>query len=449
MKLLTAVRMLDFAAMRRLWELGHEPLAAFLLAASLLSAIVLSHPLPAPNNDDEPFIKEVFESTPADKKPDAVTVAPAAVETDSAPPPWLEYRIRRGDTMARILKTLGADAAAQDYLLAQKFKSYRKLRRGDHLEFRLDDERQLSALRYKTSRDYYLHAGRDEHGAWWANEAPPTLITVTRNAGGRIESSLFAAADQAGFSDRAIDLLIVALETQVDFHRDTRNGDSFRAIYTEIQDEDGESLGAGQLLAFEYTSHINPSRPRAIRGMTWDGKNSGYYSSAGESLQGAFLRAPLKFRRISSKFTNRRYHPVLKKWRAHRGVDYAARSGTPVRATADGVISKVARERGYGKMVMIKHYNTYTTLYGHMSRFAKNMRRGKKVKQGQIIGYVGQTGLATGPHLHYEFRVRGKHKDPLSQSVPRVLPPLKGQELKDFQAHIAPLAEQLQGIAIP
>lgn len=445
--------MIDLTA-RRLWDACHEALSAFLLAVAVLALIVLLNPVSVPTDEDRQLDKELFEFDEAPSEttvPDLAAKPPAISEEDAVPqpPPWLEYRIRRGDTMARILKTIGADRTAQDYLLAQKLKSYRKLRRGDHLQFRLDDERQLAALRYKTSRDYYLHAGRDENGVWWANEAPPVLTTVVRKAGGQIESSLFAAADRAGFSNRAIDLLISALETQVDFHRDTRKGDSFRAIYTEALDEDGEALGAGQLLAFEYTSLLNPKKPHRLRGMAWNGKNSGYYSQAGQSLQGAFLRAPLKFRRISSKFTRRRYHPVLKKWRAHRGVDYAAATGTPVRATADGVVSKIARERGYGNVVLIKHYNVYTTVYGHLRRFAKNMRRGRKVRQGQVIGYVGQTGLATGPHLHYEFRIRGKHKDPLSQSVPKVLPPLKGQELKSFQAHAAPLAAQLHEIAIP
>ena len=231
----------------------------------------------------------------------------------------------------------------------------------------------------------------------------------------------------------------------MDFHRDTRPNDSFRALYTEMRDEDGEVIGAGELLAFEYLSRLKPKSPRVIRGARHDGE---YYSSEGESLRGAFLRAPLKFRRISSKFTHRRFHPVLKKWRPHRGVDYAARTGTPVRTTADGVVSLVARRRGYGNVVMIKHLNIYTTVYAHLSRFAKGMRGGRKVRQGEVIGYVGQTGLATGPHLHYEFRVRGKHKDPLSEAVPKVLPPLKGDALKKFQDASAPLFAQLDAAVL-
>ena len=436
------------------------PLSAFLLAISLLFIIVLSHP-PTTQSEDYEYSEEFADldyiaatnKEAADKNilPFAEESAAESAEEnnkEAEKPSWLEYKIKRGDTMDKILGKIGADKEARNFLNIQDLKSYRRLRRGDYLQFRLNEQQQLVALRYKTSPDYYLHAGRDDNGELWAKEMPPVLLTVTRQSGGLIESSLFAAADTAGISDSAIDLLITALETQVDFHRDTRKGDSFRATYTETQDEDGKIIGAGKLIAFEYISLLRPKKPNEIAGVYWEGKNTGYYSLEGESLQGAFLRAPLKFRRISSRFTNRRFHPVLKKWRAHRGVDYAAPSGTPVRATADGTISLVARQRGYGKVVMIKHHNIYTTVYAHLRGFAKNTRRGRKVRQGQVIGYVGQTGLATGPHLHYEFRVRGKHKNPLSSSVPKVRPPLKGEELNQFIAYATPLITQMGEIKI-
>ena len=369
-------------------------------------------------------------------------------EIENAPPPWLEYRIRRGDTIGRILPAIYADEEAHNFLVGQKMKTYRKLRRGDYLQFRLDEQGRLAALRYKTSPEYYFVAERDEFGVWRAQESPPNLLTITMAVGGTIDNSLFAAADKVGFSDGAINLLIEALETHVDFYRDTRKNDTFRAIYTEITDDDGDIIGVGQLLAFEYVSLLKPRAPRTIRG-AWDTRHRGYYSPSGESMQGAFLRAPLKFRRISSRFTKRRFHPVLKRWRPHRGVDYAARTGTPVRATADGVVTKVGRDRGYGNVVMIKHFNIYTTVYAHLRRFAKGIRRDRKVEQGRVIGYVGQTGLATGPHLHYEFRVRGKHIDPLSAAVPKVLPPLAGEALEDFQQRTAAIFVQLDAVSLP
>lgn len=437
------------------WDELREPIIAFISAFVLLFAVIATNQPPVDDYQDSDFADfadlpqqtgEELESETAGAELASLPEGEESLTPSEPPKPaWLEYKIRRGDTMARILGKISADETAREYLLAQKFKTYRRLRRGDRLQFQLKDGR-LSALRYKTSPEYYLHAAIDETGKWHASEAPPVLKTVTRAVGGIIESSLFAAADKAGFSDGAINSLIEALETRVDFHRDTRPNDSFRAVYDETQDEDGEIIGTGQLLAFEYISLLKPDKPRVIRA-AWSGED--YYSDNGEGMRGAFLRAPLKFRRISSRFSRNRLHPVLKTWRPHRGVDYAAPTGTPVRATANGTISKVARERGYGRVVMIRHMNIYTTVYAHLSRFGKGVKRGRKVQQGQIIGYVGQTGLATGPHLHYEFRVRGKHKDPLSAAVPKILPPLKGEALTKFKQQSAPLFAQLDAIPQP
>ncbi len=430
---------------------------AFCIAASLLIAAALFNPPPPLlengdlNGDSEFFSWEDLSPQDGLSPQDAplpdnyATVEKYSSAPPAAAPVWLPYKIQRNDTMDRVLKKIGVGPDARSFLQTQKFKTYRRLRRGSALEFQHDESGRVNALRYKTSPEYYFHAGLGKDGKWWANEAPPVLMTVRQTSGGKIESSLFAAADRAGLSDGAINLLIEALETQVDFHRDTRPGDTFRALYTEVQDEDGKPVGTGQMLSFEYVSMRSPKSPRKILGARHEG---GYYSPKGESLRGAFLRAPLKFRRISSRFTNRRFHPVLKKWRAHRGVDYAAPSGTPVRATADGTIKLVARQRGYGNIITIQHLGIYTTVYAHLRGFAKGMRRGRKVRQGQTIGYVGQTGLATGPHLHYEFRVRGKHKNPLSESVPRVLPPLSGDKLKKFTNASAPLFAELDRIVI-
>ena len=426
-----------------------EPFAAFIIAALPLLAAVYFNPPENLAELDVDYSDFAIANAPALDEPKSALEAEEEIATPPAdiPPPWLEYRIRRGDTMEKILKNIGAEQAALDYLTPLKLKSYRRLRRGDYLQFRLDSQNRLSEMRYKTSPKFYLYAGKDADGNWRAEELPPKSKTMTRRSGGRIESSLFAAADKAGFSDSAMQNLIEALETQIDFYRDSRRGDSFRAIYEETLDEDGTPLGESKLLAFEYISLRSPKKPRLIRGARH--QDGGYYKENGESLQGAFLRAPLKFGRISSRFTKRRFHPILKRWRSHRGVDYAAPTGTPVRAAADGAIYKVARERGYGRIVMIKHFNIYTTVYAHLSRFAKGVRRGRRVQQGQIIGYVGQTGLATGPHLHYEFRVRGKHINPLSAKVPKVKPPLKSGALSAFQNKSRPLLAELSDIIIP
>lgn len=425
-----------------------EPIFAFIGAVVFLSALALMYPSQSVEFTNYDFPAESGEFGDADEALDTEVIEEELVGVEDASlttEPWLEYRIRRNDTMESVLKNIGADEEALNYLLAKKFKTYRRLRRGDYLQFRLNDSRQLAELRYKTSPEYYFWAGRDESG-WNATEAPPVLMTVTRATGGVIDSTLFEAADDAGFSESGVNALIVALETHIDFYRDLRKNDSFRAVYTETTDEDGKPTGDADLLAFEYISLRRPDEPRVIRGA--QAENGGYYSPEGESMQGAFLRAPLKFRRISSRFTHRRFHPVLKRWRPHRGVDYAARSGTPVRATADGEIFKIEKQRGYGNVIMIRHLNVYTTVYAHLRGFAKGMRRGRKVQQGEVIGYVGSTGLSTGPHLHYEFRVRGKHKDPLSEAVPRRLPPLKGRTLDEFKTHSAGFFAQLDEIPV-
>lgn len=346
---------------------------------------------------------------------------------------WQHYRIRRNDRMHIILPRIGASEDAVRFFLNQPFKSYRKLRRGATIDYQQDENGALSKLRYKTGADYYLTAERDNNNQWAARESPPTLTTLTVAQGGRIRknSSLYESAKDAGISDTAIDALISALDWHIDFFREQRENDAFKMVYKKAVDEDGALIGTPVLLAYQYESHLRRA-PRIVEGL-WNAKQGGYYSPEGESMQGAFLRAPLEYRRISSVF-GRRKHPILKKWRAHKGVDYAAPTGTPVRATADGTITKIRKERGYGNVVFIKHYDIYTTVYGHLHNFARGMRRGRKVRQGEVIGYVGSTGLSTGPHLHYEFRIRGVHKDPLSTALPRRLPPLDKKALADFRA---------------
>jgi murein DD-endopeptidase MepM/ murein hydrolase activator NlpD len=171
-------------------------------------------------------------------------------------------------------------------------------------------------------------------------------------------------------------------------------------------------------------------------------KERGYYTPDGKNLRKRFLRSPLKFSRISSGFTRSRYHPVLKKWRAHKGVDYAAPRGTPVRATADGTVATSTRQRGYGKLIILKHRERYSTAYAHLSAFAKGLRKGKRINQGDIIGYVGSTGLATGPHLHYEFRINGVQRDPRRVVMPAAIP-LSAKNIPAFNEKTKPLMARL------
>ena len=212
--------------------------------------------------------------------------------------------------------------------------------------------------------------------------------------------------------------LVAIFGWDIDFSLDIRQGDSFGIVYEELY-KDGVKIRNGRILSAKF---VNDGKAYKAVYYTDPSGNSDYYAPDGKSMRKAFLRSPVKFSRISSRFSNKRWHPVLSKWRSHKGVDYAAARGTPVRASGDGKISFAGRKGGYGRLVVISHGGRYTTAYGHLHRYAKGARSGRKVKQGQIIGYVGSSGLATGPHLHYEFRVNGVHRNPLTVKLPEAKP---------------------------
>lgn len=234
------------------------------------------------------------------------------------------------------------------------------------------------------------------------------------HASAQIERSLFEAGQQAGLSEALILKLAEIFGWDVDLALDVQSGDRFAVVY-EQKYWLGRKISDGPIRAAELSSQGHTHRAVAFRGR--DGR-IGYYTPAGRGLKRPFLRTPVKFSRVSSRFSKSRYHPILKLWRAHNGVDYAAAPGTPVVATGDGRITWLGRNGGYGNMVVIDHGGAYSTLYGHLSRFPDNLRAGQRVAQGDVIGYVGATGLANGPHLHYEFRVDGRHQNPLTFELP-------------------------------
>lgn len=231
---------------------------------------------------------------------------------------------------------------------------------------------------------------------------------------GSIERSLFEAGQEAGLSDPLILRLAEIFGWDIDFALDVQVGDSFGVVYEEKYWL-GRKISEGPILAAEFSNRDRLYRAIGFRGV--DGRIS-YYTPNGRNLKRTFLRTPVKFSRVSSRFSHSRYHPVLKLWRAHTGVDYAAPEGTPVRATAGGRVTSVGWNGGYGNTVVISHGGFYSTLYAHLSRYRPGLQEGRRVKQGEVIGYVGKTGLATGPHLHYEFQVKGQHKNPLTFDFP-------------------------------
>lgn len=244
-------------------------------------------------------------------------------------------------------------------------------------------------------------------------ERPGYELRVARVAG-TIDRSLFDDGQDAGLSDRLIMELAEIFGWDIDFVVDLRRGDSFVVLYEEKYWQ-GEKVADGNILAAEF---INQGRAFRAIGFRSDDGQMEYYSPDGYSLKRDFLRTPVKFSRVSSLFSNSRYHPILKTWRAHHGVDYDAPIGTPVRATASGRITAVGWNGGYGNMIAIRHAGAYSTLYAHLARYRPGLRAGQTVEQGEIIGYVGRTGLATAPHLHYEIQVNGVHRDPLTFKLP-------------------------------
>jgi murein DD-endopeptidase MepM/ murein hydrolase activator NlpD len=255
---------------------------------------------------------------------------------------------------------------------------------------------------------------------------------------GTIDSSLFEAVGDAGGTDQlAIDLAEV-FRYDIDFVNDVQNGDSFKVAY-EQRWRDGEFVRNGDILAAEF---VNEGKTfRAVRYVLPDGSPQ-YYTPDGQSLKKAFLRFPVAFGRVSSGFSRSRWHPVLNRARAHKGIDFAAPIGTPIKAAGDGRVQFRGIKGGYGNVLVLQHSGGVTTLYGHLSRFAKGLRQGDRVRQGETIGYVGMTGLATGPHLHYEYRVDGVHRDPAKIRMVRS-EPLPASLKQDFLAKTRPLLQQL------
>ncbi len=352
---------------------------------------------------------------------------------------WHEERIQRGDTIASLLARLQLDDpdAVRELRSTRGAKALYQLIPGKSIRAQISAEGRLLALRYLNGTN--LFAVDRDGGELKIVEQPAELETRTLMASGEIRTSLFAATDALNLSDSVAIQVADIFSGDIDFHRDLRKGDSFVMIY-EAHYHQGERVRSGRVLATEF---VNQGRAyRAVYYVNSEGQG-GFYTPEGKNIRKQFLRSPLEFSRISSGFSNSRFHPVLREWRAHRGIDYAAPTGTRVKATGDGVVQFIGRQGGYGKLVVLRHQSKYTTWYGHLSGFAKSLHKGSRVAQGDIIGYVGATGLATGPHLHYEFRINDVHQNPLRVVMPTA-PPISAGEMAAFSAHAAPLTQRIE-----
>jgi murein DD-endopeptidase MepM/ murein hydrolase activator NlpD len=353
---------------------------------------------------------------------------------------WQELTVKSGDSLSRLFKRAGLSAQQLDKVM-KSGESAKKLTRifpKDTIRVLTDDNGELQALRYEIDPETYLMIER-ENGELAANEYKHNIEKRNAHAQGTIESSLFLAANEAGISENIIMELAGIFGWDIDFALDIRKGDSFKVLYEEIY-RNGEKIKDGDILAAEF---INDGEVyRAVKYNNPKTDRAEYYTPEGKSMRKEFLRTPVNFTRISSRFTTKRYHPVLHKFRSHKGVDYAAKRGTPIRAAGDGKVVFKGTKGGYGRVVMIQHGSKYTTVYAHLNSYNKNIGVGKKVKQGQTIAYVGSSGLATGPHLHYEFRVNGVHRNPLTVRLPSS-EPIPKSYLASFEQTTAPVLAQL------
>ena len=357
--------------------------------------------------------------------------------TETAPnrsgqPDWTDVKIKRGDNMAQIFNRHGLPPRdLHDILNSHELApALKRLLPGQVVSLQVEDGG-LRALKFDLDLTRTLLAAR-QAGVFTSEIITAELETRVKHAQGVINDSLYLAGQDAGLSDRLIMQLIEIYGWDIDYRLDIRKGDSFRVIYEEIF-KNREKVATGNILAAEFNN-----QDRSIRSIRFTRANgqADYFTDDGANMRKAFIRNPLDFGRISSHFNLKRKHPVLNRIRAHKGVDYAAATGTPIKATGDGKVQFIGSKGGYGKTIIVKHGEKYSTLYAHMSRFRKGMKRGQPVKQGQVIGYVGKSGLATGPHLHYEFRMNGVHRNPVTVPLPQA-DSISVAETDEFRIHSA------------
>ena len=370
---------------------------------------------------------------------------PTARSADAPRNTMHRVTIRSGDSLYGIFRRLGVPPQDLARLLDadKRARRLRNLHPGQELAIDLAPDKSLERLAIALDEERTFIATRRSGGDDYVVDVKhQPLEARATSAAAVIENSLFVAGQRAGLSDRVIMELTEIFGWDVDFALDVRPGDRFTVLYEELY-KDGEKVRDGPILAAEFFN-----RGRSVRALRYEDETgrSRYFSPEGLSMRKAFLRTPVNFSRISSRFSRGRLHPVLQRMRAHKGVDYAAPRGTPVKATGNGRVIFAGRKGGFGKTVVIQHGSTYTTLYAHMSRIHRRARTGNRVQQGDVIGYVGSTGLATGPHLHYEFRVRGVHADPLRVDLPKALP-IEAEYKQDFLRKSQPLVKQLDVLA--
>jgi murein DD-endopeptidase MepM/ murein hydrolase activator NlpD len=403
--------------MRLFGTLGRTAAVALLAVSGAVAAFATI--VPSTELQTLPESTALVEALPIDTD-DALVPSPASYIR--------EEQFQRGDTLAGFLGRLGIAEPHSGRLI--KLSALRSLRPGTSVSAVVSADGMPMSISFLNGRDSLIEITPDGRAA----ERRAAFETHLAMKSSVIRSSLFAAADAAGIPDSVAMQLADVFSGDVDFHRDLRQGDRFTVVY-EMHTLLGRPVRAGRVVAAEF---VNQGRTyRAVH------YGSSYYTPEGKNMRKAFMRSPLEFSRVSSGF-GRRLHPLFRTWRTHQGIDYAAPTGTRVRAVGDAVVEFAGLKGGYGKVVILRHQGQYTTVYAHLSRIA--VGRGTRVAQNDTIGFVGSTGWATGPHLHYEFRIAGQARNPLSIAMPAAHP-VPARQLPAYLQHAEPLVAKLDLLA--
>jgi len=373
----------------------------------------------------------------------ANSVSEPALQLEQRPKPkWLSVKVNKGDSLSAIFSKYELTGnRAVEVANASVDNLLNSLEVGRTIDIKLNSAGQFIGLKYELNKFDFVHVEKTANSEYTSRIEQIEPKVRIRDVSTPIYGNLYQTAEDLGIENSIVDSMSDIFRWDIDFSRDIQGGDRFSVIYEQKFLED-DLIASGDILAAEFI--INGQVTRAIRHLDKDGHVE-YYTPEGDSLRKAFIRNPVRSARISSKFSKGRYHPILNKWRAHKGVDYAAPRGTPVMATADGVIQHIGRKGAYGNAIIIDHGHGYTTLYGHMKDYRKGLKNGARVQQGQTIGYVGSTGMSTGPHLHYEFQINGNQVDPLAVKLPNSLP-IDSDEYGDFVANAEVLVRRLDAL---
>lgn len=360
-------------------------------------------------------------------------------------PSFVEGAIEPGQSLSAAAVRRGVPAASLNPVVASlgEIFDFRRSQVGDRFEVELTSSGRITTLRYQTSPEVVYEARLTDEGGYASRQVEVVLDIERDVIVGSIEGSFYSSVTAAGEAESLATKVVGIFQWDIDFSKDVRPGDAFRILFEKVY-LDGEFLRYGSVLAAEYVG----ARVSHAAYYFDEPDHAGYYTAEGEPLERMFLAAPCRYRRISSRFDLERMHPVMNRRVPHLGVDYAADTGTPVMASADGVVSHAGYNARAGNLVKIRHANDYESVYAHLSRFASGLRQGDRVRQGEVIGFVGSTGMSTGPHLHYGLKHRGEYVDPLGREWSRGSP-LAGRALRDFQRRQSQLAAAMAEVAMP